>query len=182
MVWNRSGRGRVQLGRASVNAVTDEPIINEPIAGGNARRFSVIIPVRCESRIHSQIKTLDTFTAEKHMKRHAITGMAVVASAMLAGSALAQTPAGDPAAGAKKNSMCVGCHGIAGYKTAFPEVYSVPKIGGQHPAYIVKALQAYKNGERKHPSMVGIASSLSDKDMADLAAYYAAGPGKVASK
>ena len=78
--------------------------------------------------------------------------------------------------------MCIGCHGIVGYKTAFPEVYSVPKIGGQHAAYIVKALQAYKSGERKHPSMVGVAASLSDKDMADLAAYYSAGPGKVASK
>lgn len=95
----------------------------------------------------------------------------------------AQTPpAGDAAAGAKKVSMCVGCHGIAGYKTAFPEVYSVPKIGGQHPAYIIKALQAYKSGERTHPSMRGIAATLSDKDMADLAAYYGAGPSKVAAK
>jgi cytochrome c553 len=76
--------------------------------------------------------------------------------------------------------MCIGCHGIAGYKTAFPEVYSVPKIGGQHPAYIVKALQAYKSGDRNHPSMKGIAATLSDKDMADLAAYYGAGPSKVA--
>jgi cytochrome c553 len=78
--------------------------------------------------------------------------------------------------------MCVGCHGIAGYKTAFPEVYSVPKIGGQNRAYIVKALQAYKSGERTHPSMRGIAASLSDADMADLAAYYSAGPSKVAAK
>ena len=98
------------------------------------------------------------------------------------GAAWAQTPAGEAAAGAGKNSMCVGCHGISGYKTAFPEVYHVPRIGGQHPAYIVKALQAYKSGERNHPSMRGIAATLSDKDMADLAAYYAAGPGKVASK
>jgi cytochrome c553 len=97
----------------------------------------------------------------------------------------AQTPAGaagDAAAGRQKISMCVGCHGIEGYKTAFPEVYNVPKIGGQHPAYIVKALQAYKSGERNHPSMKGIAATLSDKDMADLAAYYGAGPGKVAAK
>jgi cytochrome c553 len=116
------------------------------------------------------------------MKRQAVTGMAVLGAALFTGAALAQTPAGDAAAGAKKNSMCIGCHGIDGYKTAFPEVYNVPKIGGQHPAYIVKALQAYKNGERRHPSMVGIASTLSDKDMADLAAYYAAGPSKVAAK
>ncbi|WP_137936750.1 cytochrome c [Chitinivorax sp. B] len=79
---------------------------------------------------------------------------------------------GDAQAGAKKNSMCMGCHGIETYKTAFPSVYSVPKIAGQHPQYIVKALQAYKTGERDHPSMRGIASSLSDQDMEDLAAYY----------
>jgi cytochrome c553 len=104
-----------------------------------------------------------------------------LAAAMFMGTAAwAQTPAGDAAAGRQKNSTCVGCHGIEGYKTAFPEVYSVPKIGGQHPAYIVKALQAYKSGDRNHPSMRGIAATLSDKDMADLAAYYSAGPGKMA--
>lgn len=78
--------------------------------------------------------------------------------------------------------MCAGCHGIAGYKTAFPEVYSVPKLGGQHAAYIVKALQAYRSGERNHPSMKAIAASLSDRDMADLAAYYAADSVRAASK
>jgi cytochrome c553 len=116
----------------------------------------------------------------KFYAAQAYLGMA--AAMMLSNAAWAQTPAqaGDAAAGAKKISMCVGCHGIAGYKTAFPEVYSVPKIGGQHPAYIVKALQAYKSGDRNHPSMKGIAATLSDKDMADLAAYYGAGPGKVA--
>ena len=81
-------------------------------------------------------------------------------------------PAGDPAAGERKTEMCQGCHGIPGWRTAYPEVYGVPKIGGQHPAYIVKALQEYKSGERSHPSMKAIAASLSDKDMADLAAYY----------
>jgi len=69
--------------------------------------------------------------------------------------------------------MCEGCHGIADYRTAYPEVYPVPKIGGQQAAYIVKALQDYKTGARKHPSMRGIAATLSDQDMADLAAYYA---------
>lgn len=121
------------------------------------------------------------------MKLHVVLGMAAMAAAVAtvaAGSASAQTPApaGDAAEGAKKTSMCVGCHGIAGYKTAFPEVYSVPKLGGQHAAYIVKALQAYRSGERNHPSMRGIAATLSDKDMADLAAYYAAGQSRVAAK
>lgn len=115
------------------------------------------------------------------MKLCAILGMAA-SMATMSLPAMAQTPAGDAAAGAKLNSMCIGCHGIEGYKTAFPEVYSVPKIGGQHPAYIVKALQAYKSGDRNHPSMKGIAATLSDKDMADLAAYYGAGPGKLAAK
>ena len=119
----------------------------------------------------------------KMTKLKAISGVTAALLASGGGAAWAQgAPAGDAANGAKLNSMCIGCHGIVGYKTAFPEVYSVPKIGGQHAAYIVKALQAYKSGERKHPSMVGVAASLSDKDMSDLAAYYSAGPGKVASK
>ena len=97
--------------------------------------------------------------------------------------ALAQAAVtGDPAAGASKTAMCGGCHGIPGWRTAFPEVYSVPKIGGQHPAYIVKALQEYKSGERSHPSMKAIAASLSDQDMADLAAYYGSAPAATASK
>ncbi len=90
--------------------------------------------------------------------------------------------AGDPVAGKGKTAMCAGCHGIEGYRTAFPEVYSVPKIGGQHAAYIVKALQGYKSGTRSHPSMRAIAASLSDKDMADLAAYYASSATQTAAK
>ena len=95
---------------------------------------------------------------------------------------LAAEAAGDAAAGKSKNSMCIGCHGIPGYKTAFPDVYHVPKLGGQQAAYIVKALQAYKSGDRPHPSMRAIAAGLSDQDMADLAAYYAAPPAKTAAK
>src|SRR5262245_20845517 len=67
--------------------------------------------------------------------------------------------AGDAARGREKTQMCQGCHGIEGWRTAYPEVYRVPMIGGQHEAYIVKALQAYKTGERTHPSMRGIAAS-----------------------
>lgn len=80
--------------------------------------------------------------------------------------------AGDPHAGREKNSMCAGCHGIPGWRTAYPSVYSVPKLGGQHADYIVAALKGYKSGERSHPSMNGIVGSLSEKDMEDLAAYY----------
>lgn len=79
---------------------------------------------------------------------------------------------GDAKAGGSKIAMCIGCHGIPGYKTAFPEVYQVPMIGGQSAKYIENALKEYQKGDRKHPSMRGIAASLSDQDMADLAAYY----------
>lgn len=78
--------------------------------------------------------------------------------------------------------MCAGCHNIPGYKTAFPAVYSVPKIDGQHAPYIVSALRAYKSGERRHPSMRAIAAGLSDQDMADLAAFYANPSAKSASR
>jgi len=73
------------------------------------------------------------------------------------------------------HAMCIGCHGIPGYKTAFPSTYHVPKIAGQQPGYIVNALKAYKSGERSHPSMRGIATSLTDDDMKKLAEYYGAG-------
>ena len=68
--------------------------------------------------------------------------------------------------------MCAGCHGLPGWRTAFPEVYSVPKLGGQHPRYIITALKAYKDGTRAHATMQAIASDLTEQDMADLAAYY----------
>ena len=109
---------------------------------------------------------------------------AVAASAALTcSSSGAQTvAAGDAAKGSQKTQKCTGCHGIEGWRTAYPEVYRVPRIGGQHEAYLVKALQEYKSGERTHPSMRAIAASLSDQDMADLAAYYATDAVKTASK
>ncbi|NBX56089.1 MAG: cytochrome c4 [Betaproteobacteria bacterium] len=85
---------------------------------------------------------------------------------------LAQEIKGDAQAGSKKIAMCIGCHGIKGYQASFPEVYKVPMISGQGGKYIVSALNAYKAGDRKHPTMRGIAQSLSDQDMADIAAYY----------
>ena len=97
--------------------------------------------------------------------------------ALLAGSstALAQDALKGNAEAAKNNkiAMCIGCHGVPYYKNAFPAVYHVPMISGQSEGYIVKALQAYKTGDRSHPSMRGIARGLSDQDMADLAAFYA---------
>jgi cytochrome c553 len=87
----------------------------------------------------------------------------------------------DAAKGKEKAAMCIGCHGIVGYQASFPEVHKVPMISGQGAKYIVSALVAYKKGERKHPTMKGIAASLTDADMADLAAFYEAqGGGKAA--
>ena len=106
-----------------------------------------------------------------------IRSLLLAAAIALVAPAFAQqtTPAGDPKEAHKKIAMCEGCHGIPGYRTAYPDVYHVPKLGGQSAAYLANALNAYKAGQRKHPSMRGIAAGLSDKDIADLAAYYAVG-------
>jgi cytochrome c553 len=91
----------------------------------------------------------------------------------LSSLSFAQDVKGDANAGEKKIAMCIGCHGIVGYQASFPEVYKVPKISGQGEKYISTALNAYKKGERKHPTMRGIAASLTDQDIADISAYYA---------
>ena len=103
------------------------------------------------------------------------------AGVMLAAPALSLAD-GDAAAGKQKTAMCQGCHGIPGYKTAFPAVYHVPKLGGQHAGDLAKALQAYKSGERSHPTMRAIAAGVSEQDMADVAAYYAGDTAKTAGK
>ncbi|MDD5324045.1 MAG: c-type cytochrome [Polaromonas sp.] len=95
-----------------------------------------------------------------------------VAASFAATSGFAQELTGDAKAGAGKNTMCIGCHGIPDYKSSFPEVYRVPKISGQGAKYIMAALHEYRKGERKFPTMRGIAASLTDQDIADLAAYY----------
>lgn len=78
----------------------------------------------------------------------------------------------DAKAGEKKIAMCIGCHGIPGYQASFPEIHKVPMIAGQNAKYIVAALQGYAKGDRKHPTMRGIAASLTEQDMADIAAFY----------
>ncbi len=87
----------------------------------------------------------------------------------------AQAPdKGNAAAGRQKAvAICSGCHGMPGTKTAFPEVYSVPKIGNQNEAYIVAALRAYRSGERYNSTMKALASSLTEKEVIDIAAYFA---------
>ena len=98
--------------------------------------------------------------------------ISVLAVSFVTVAAFAQDIKGDAKAGESKNAMCSGCHAIQGYQASFPEIHKVPMISGQSAKYIVSSLNAYKKGERKHPSMRGIAETLSDQDMADLAAYY----------
>ena len=107
--------------------------------------------------------------------RFVIAGIAAALAASAHG-------AGDPAAGKHRNYQCMGCHGIPGWKTAFPEIYRVPKLGGQHAAYIVAALKQYKSGARDHLTMRAIAADLTEKDMEDLAAYYSQAAGGSAAK
>ncbi len=98
---------------------------------------------------------------------------AFLALAGIAQFAAAADTTGNTKTAANKVENCIGCHGIPGSRTSFPEVYQVPMLGGQSAKYIENALNAYKKGERKHPSMRGIAAALSDQDIADVAAYYA---------
>ena len=107
------------------------------------------------------------------------TTLAALVISSATAASLAQDIKGDAKAGLVKNAMCIGCHGIKGYQASFPEVYKVPMISGQNASYISAALNAYKKGDRKHPTMRGVAETLTDQDIADLAAYYS-GHGLVA--
>lgn len=98
-----------------------------------------------------------------------LTALAVCTSAVQA--------AGDPKAGRDKAYTCFGCHGVTGYNNAYPE-YRVPKLGGQNADYIIAALKEYRDGSRKHPTMDVQASTLSDQDIADIAAYMSTAPAK----
>lgn len=98
--------------------------------------------------------------------------MATLSTAAVIAPQMAVAADGDVKAGESKAAMCIGCHGIVGYQNVFPEVYKVPQISGQSAKYIESALNAYKKGDRKHPTMRGIAGPLSEQDIADLAAFY----------
>ena len=81
-------------------------------------------------------------------------------------------PTGDPSAGKNKFATCAGCHAIPGYANAYPN-YHVPRLGGQHPDYIIAALKAYQTGDRSHPTMHANAFPLSEQDIRNIAAYVA---------
>jgi cytochrome c553 len=119
--------------------------------------------------------------------------IALIAACALAGSRTpraqpAQTPpapqaAAQPAAqhpadahhGKAVSYTCLGCHGIEGYKNAYP-MYSVPELRGQNPDYLVIALHGYRDGDRSHITMHSQTESLSEQDMTDVAAYLAGKP------
>jgi cytochrome c553 len=105
--------------------------------------------------------------------KKALVSFLFVAASSCAPLAMAQdAKPGNANAGAKKAQMCIGCHGMPGYQATHPEIYKVPMISGQSAKYIASALAAYRKGDRRHPSMRGIAGSLSDQDIADLSAFY----------
>ncbi|CAD6522044.1 c-type cytochrome [Paraburkholderia metrosideri] len=111
------------------------------------------------------------------MKKFVGKNVVIVALSVFGGfaaTAQAADPVGNVKAGQSKVAMCIGCHGIPEYRTAYPEVYRVPMLGGQNRAYLESALRAYKKGDRHFDTMHAIAVTLSDQDIADIAAYYAA--------
>lgn len=107
---------------------------------------------------------------------------ACLTTLLFAFPSFAQTPApaaqpvagamlqGDAKRGEPLTYTCHGCHGITGYKNAYPN-YHVPRIGGQSSQYLVNALTEYRKGTRKHPTMQAQAQSFSEQDIADIAAY-----------
>lgn len=103
-----------------------------------------------------------------HWAVAALTPLVLMASS----SVMAQAKVGTPEAGKTKIAMCIGCHGIPGYQASFPEVHKVPMIAGQSAKYLAAALTGYQKGDRKHPTMKGIAATLSEQDILDVAAYY----------
>lgn len=102
-----------------------------------------------------------------------LTTIAACLALVLPLAATAQQPA-QPAAGASRGEQltytCQGCHGVVGYKNAYPN-YHVPRIGGQSRQYLVNALTEYKKGSRKHPTMQAQAMSFSDEDIGAIADY-----------
>lgn len=100
-----------------------------------------------------------------------VAGRVLIAAAAFAWMTQVSAAEGDPARGKKLAYSCMGCHGIENYKNAYPK-YPVPKLGGQTAVYIAAALAGYQAGTRWHPTMTGLASSLSEQDRADLGAYF----------
>jgi cytochrome c553 len=117
---------------------------------------------------------------------HAGLTLAMLTACAFASAAWSQAPApappaqptgliGNPQHGKAISYTCLGCHGIDGYRNAYPN-YSVPELEGQHPEYLADALHGYRDGDRAHLTMHSQASTLSDQDIVDIAAYFAGKP------
>ena len=100
----------------------------------------------------------------------ASTAPATPPATVPAATAAAAPLVGDAGKGKQLTYTCQGCHGVTGYKNAYPN-YHVPRIGGQSPQYLTNALTEYKEGKRKHPTMQAQAQTFSAQDIADIAAF-----------
>jgi len=137
-----------------------------------------VLEIGAECHYHiGLIRDLSVGRGLEQLKNQVITNMkivACVATLFLAVAYFAQ-PAhaeGDAVAGKELGYTCLGCHGIDGYRNAYPS-YRVPKLGGQKAGYIEIALRGYRDGTRKHPTMAAQATSMTDQEIADVSAYLA---------
>ena len=103
-----------------------------------------------------------------------IRTLAALSLLAIAAPTLAAGPTGNVAAGQEKSKTCASCHGPTGNESLDP---SYPKLAGQYPEYLAKALKDYRSGERQNAIMAGMAAALTDEDIDDLAAFYAAQEG-----
>ena len=107
------------------------------------------------------------------MRSNTLAGLLLLAS--LAPVAASAQTVGNAEAGKRLAYTCTGCHGVTGYRNAYPQ-YHVPRISGQNYEYLVAALTAYQAGQRKHPTMAAQAQSMNAQDIADIASYLSANP------
>ena len=114
--------------------------------------------------------TTAVFIAAAQDAQTPATTTAPIPAAVATRAAVAPVSKGNADTGRQLTYTCQGCHGISGYRNAYPN-YHVPKIGGQPSEYLVNALSEYKQGTRKHPTMQAQAQSFSDQDIADIAAF-----------
>ncbi len=113
------------------------------------------------------------FNKSSHILRHTSALKALVLTCLVLTGFIGTSYAADVARGEQLAQTCLGCHGAPGLRNPGP-VFQIPMVGGQHAEYIVSALQAYKNETRPHATMRAQAASLSDQDMQDIAAFFAA--------
>lgn len=102
-------------------------------------------------------------------RQHTTAALIIITCFFCSDNALAS---GDATQGEQLGYTCLGCHGIEGYRNAYPS-FRVPKLGGQGTAYLESALRAYREGTRAHPTMQAQANSMTDEDVENLAAWIA---------